>query len=211
MPKHLSLSSRELICTLVVALTAWVGTSSLMAAPEPAVVSPSWSLDFELGHPQPISVTTVQGDVRWYWFVPFEVVNRTDRDRLFVPEATVATDAGDIVTANQGVPPSVYRAIEQELGNPYLERPVEVIGTLRQGEDFARESVIVWPAFEHDVDEVRLFISGLSGETKTAINPMTAEPILLRRTRMLIYDSPGNPQRPQDQPMILRESTDVMR
>lgn len=204
--------SRLMVTALLSALGLVLATpAAIQAFPEPAAVSPSWNLDFEFGSPEPIAIEDVSGTTQWYWFMPYTVVNNSGSDQLFIPEATLATDAGDIISAGQNVPASLFPRIRQRLRNPLLLSPLEVVGRILQGEDYAKESVIIWPAFDHNVDELTLFISGLSGETQAATNPITGESVLMRRTLMLRYAMPGNPASPQSQPVQLVEQRDVMR
>ncbi len=201
----------RLVVAVAVLLGLWM-VRPAQAYPEPAIVSPSWALDFTFDTPRPIAFTDVDGSTRWYWYMTYKVVNNTDEDRLLVPEITIATDTGQILPANHGVPATVFNQIKQQEGNPLLESPMEVVGEILQGEDYAKESVAIWPAFVDDVDQVTVFVAGLSGENTTIQDPATGEPVLLRRTTMLIFDTPGNhPVNPQKQPIELVEQTDVMR
>ena len=202
----------------VVLLLIGLGLVSLFAAsrqtqayPEPAIVSPSWSLDIDVQKPEAIAIEDVDGTVRWFWFMPYKVVNPTDEDLLFIPEITIANDQGEIINAGQGVPPTVFPAIYERMGNPLLLSPVQVVGKLLQGEDFAREGVAIWPASDKDVDAFSVFFAGLNGETQNAINPLTNESVLVRRTLMLEYKTPGNFKHPQDQPIIEVGRREVMR
>jgi len=184
---------------------------STWAYPEPAIVSPSWSLEVEVAKPAAISIEDVDGSIRWFWYVTYKVVNPTDEDLLFIPEITVANDLGQIITAGENVPPTVFPAVKERLGNPLLLSPVQVVGKLLQGEDFAREGVAIWPAPQGDVDAFSVFFAGLNGETQTIANPVSDESVLVRRTLMLDYKSPGNFPRPQDQPIIEAGRREVMR
>ncbi len=199
-----------LILGLCLTLQLSTGPRAL-AYPEPAIVSPSWSLDIEVQAPEAIAIEDVDGTVRWFWYIAYKVVNPTDEDLLFIPEITIANDQGEIINAGQNVPPTVFPAIQERLGNPLLLSPVEVVGKLLQGEDFAREGVAIWPASEQDVDSFSVFIAGLNGETQNAINPVTGESVLVRRTLMLEYKSPGNFVRPQEQTIIEAGQREVMR
>ncbi len=200
-----------LLLVSVCLVIAWAPLQRAMAYPEPAIVSPSWSLDIEVQTPEAISIEDVDGTIRWFWYIAYKVVNPTDEDLLFIPEITIANDLGEIVTAGQKVPPTVYPAIKERLGNPLLLSPVEVVGKLLQGGDFAREGVAIWPASEGDVDAFSVFIAGLNGETQNASNPLTGESVLVRRTLMLEYKSPGNFTRPQDQTIIDGGRREIMR
>ena len=181
------------------------------AHPEPSIVERAWTLDFEYETPEAIAVPSPDGGVDWYWFLPYRIANHTGEDQLFIPEIVIAEDTGQVVQANAGIPTRVFDAIQQRLQNDLLEGPYEVVGRILQGDDHAKESVAIWPNPTRDVDEFRLFISGLSGETQAANNPATGEEILLRRTKMLRYLTPGTDANPARQPIELVEETDVMR
>ncbi len=193
----------------------WVGVvmtaPSALAYPEPAIVSPSWSLLAEVQKPEAISIEDVDGSIRWFWYITYKVTNPTEQDLLFIPEITIANDLGQIINAGENVPPTVFPAIKERLGNPLLLSPVEVVGKLLQGEDFAREGVAIWPAPEGDVDAFSVFFAGLNGETQNVSNPLTDESVLVRRTLMLEYQSPGNFDSPQQQPIIEVRQHEVMR
>jgi len=178
----------------------------------PRTASPAWQLDFDYDAPKPIAVEDLAGQTRWYWYLPYTVSNRTGADRLFVPNASVYTDAGQIITANLDVPPAVFRAVKEQLDNDLLESPSQVVGEILQGPDYARDSVVLWPHFGTDVDRFTLFFSGLSGETATVTVPGSDEPELLRRTAALEFATPGNfPENPQRQPVRDLGREDVMR
>lgn len=204
--------------------------------PQPALAGDDWQLVMTARAPETIAVRDLSGVVRWYWYLPWAVLNESGEDRLFVPEVTVLTDGGEVIEAGRGVPANVFPAIAEALGNPYLESPEAAIGTLRQGEDFLRESVAIWPVSQEDVDRMTVFFAGLSGETRPAISPATGEPltepvldpatgqpvldaegeprrqpVLLRRTEALEYLTPGTPDRPGRLPSILLERSTVLR
>lgn len=199
------------LLSVVVVLAGLLAAQKASAYAEPAIISPSWNLTFTYQKPQAISFTKADGSIAWYWFMPYKVVNNTGEDRLFVPEFTIATNRGQILHAGRNVPPGVYDAIAQRLGNKLLMSPLDVVGKLLQGPDYARESVAIWPAFEHNVDAMAIFVTGLSGETQTVANPLTGKPVLMHRTLMLQYKLPGNPLTPQTQPVVLERQRDVMR
>ncbi|MAE67545.1 MAG: hypothetical protein CMJ18_25080 [Phycisphaeraceae bacterium] len=141
----------------------------------------------------------------------YKVTNRTDTEQFFVPDITIATDQGDIITAGRGVRASVFLSIRKQLGNPLLENPIRMAGRMLIGEDHARESVAIWPVFESDVDRMKLFVAGLSGETRMIRHPLDGKEVVLRKTLMMVYHTPGSDTRPQVQPIRLRRKTWVMR
>lgn len=179
--------------------------------PEPRTVPGSWQLDFTWEKPRAIVLEDGDGAYRWYWYMPYTVVNNSGRTVLFIPEITIATDTGQTIDAGANIPAGLFPLIEQELGNPFLESPIEVVGELLEGEDYARESVAVWPAFEENVTELTIFVAGISGETATVRNPVTDEMVMMRRTLMLRFRLPGDPPSPQRQAVLFEDSREVMR
>lgn len=203
---------------------------------QPAIVSPSWSLDLVLGTPKTLSAENYNGDLRWYWYAPYKVTNLTNDERLFAPQVIITNDRGDIIQAGVGVPPTVFNVVREKLANPLLESPEAVVGQLLQGPDFARESVIIWPVSASDVDRFTIFFGGVDGETQPMVSPSTGqvvtrpatdpltgqtqldaegnlvqEPVRVRRTRAFDYVSPGTHDRPQAQPVELLRQYEVMR
>lgn len=206
------MSRRSLLPLMGLIIVLLAGARSPLAAyPEPAIVSPSWNLDFTFETPRLIAVEDITGTVHWYWYMVYEVTNQTGEDQLFIPEVTIATDTGRIIEAGRGVPAAVFARIKERLGDPLLESPIQIVGRLLQGVDYARKSVTIWPAFEQDVDEFTMFFSGLSGETQTIAHPATGEPVLMRRTLMIRFSLPGTPANPQQQKALLQEQREVMR
>ena len=187
------------------------GAVTVLGFPKPNVVAQSWQLEIRCEPPRPIAITENDGLVHWYWYVPYKVVNNTGEERLFIPEVTVATDQGDIITAGQQIPGAVFKAIASDLDNVLLRNPIDVIGKLLQGDDMAKESVAIWAAFESDVDQLTVFFTGLSGETTIMVNPLTGESQVLRKTLMLHFAMPGTGVHPQGQKLVSSDEKWVMR
>ena len=70
--------------------------------------------------------------------------------------------------------------------------PTRQLGTLQQGEENAKEGLVIWRANELDVTEVSMFVAGISGETATINNPVTGEVVVLRKTLQRDYIVPGD-------------------
>ena len=209
--KHKMMQKHTLLAgtMMLAAILLWQGAAS--AFPEAGAVPKGWQLNFTHDQPRTLAVTMPDGSVRWFWYMAYKVVNNTGEDRMFIPEFTIATDAGDIITAGQDVPAAVWPAVAEKLGNPLLESPADIVGKILQGPDYARESVAIWPVPDHDVDQMSIFVGGISGETATVVNPVTGEQVLVRRSRMITYATPGTVVNPEDQPTKLLSETDVMR
>jgi hypothetical protein len=192
-------------------LGAGLFSSQVSASPEPSLVYGGWEFNFTAEKPRPIQVINADGKPVWYWYVTYKVVNNTGADRMFVPEFAVSTDEGDIIPGGKDVPPSVYEAVRQDTGNKLIVSPSRALGIMLLGEDNARESVVVWKAFDHDVTDVNLFIQGLSGESQTVKNPETGKDVNLHKALMISYSFPGTNVNPASQPVEVVKKKWVMR
>ncbi len=192
-------------------LGAGAATHSALASPEPSLVYGGWEFTFTAEAPRAIRVTNADGKASWYWYVTYKVVNNTGGERMFVPEFVVSTDEGDIIPGGKDVPPSVYEAVRADTGNKLVVSPSRALGLMLQGEDNARESVVVWKAFDHDVTDVNLFIQGLSGETQTVKNPETGADVNLHKAMMISYLFPGTNVNPGVQQVKVLRKKWVMR
>ena len=77
------------------------------------------------------------------------------------------------------------------LGNEMIETQNEIIGDLLQGPENARDGLVIWPARVLQVNEITMFISGISGETIRVRNPITSEQVILYKTIQRNYLIPG--------------------
>ena len=92
-----------------------------------------------------------------------------------------------------------------------LEEELFVRGKILQGEENARESVIIWRDFDPKAVGFKVFISGLSNETAWVTDPMTAKRIALVKTLQLSYGMGGDRDisaeltaQPRDKEWIMR-------
>lgn len=207
--RHVRLGLIALNLALVAVLNA---TPSALAAPEPELVPTSWQLHFEWGTPGVIAVELPnKPEPVLYGYIPYTVTNKTGEDRLFAPDIWVWTDAGELLQANRKVPPTAFAALKSHLRNSLLESPAKIVGRLLQGEDNARDGAIMWPIGDRDANVVRVFIGGLSGETRQIPNPAGGDPIILRKTLTLEYETPGDKIHARMKPFILKGHDWVMR
>jgi hypothetical protein len=162
------------------------------AYPEPNVVPTSWELDVEIKTPRTIAVTLPGSTTaRLFWYMTYTVTNRSGEDQLFIPDVWMFTDTGDLIQANRAVPPTVFARIKEQTKNNLLESPTQVVGTLLQGPDNAKESVAIWPVPDKDVKHVSIYFAGLSGESHN-IKAADGKEVQMRKTLMLDYDTPGD-------------------
>lgn len=180
-------------------------------APEPSIVSNSWQLSFKYSFPRVIAVRLPdENKPQLYWYVTYTVTNETGADQLFIPDMVMLTDHGDLMTANEHISPVVFRAIKNYVADPLLESPTQVIGKILQGPDNARTSVAIWPVPDHDVDMVRIFFGGLSGETHE-VTDSTGQKHELHKTLMAEFDCPGDNTHVVQKPFIKKKQEWVVR
>lgn len=204
---------------LALTLLQFQGRPACAEAPRPSPVPRTWQFDLDWHMPQLIELDTDDdGVIEFYWYMRYTVTNDTGADRLFVPHIQVLTNTGDLTTAGRGISAEVFDAIDARHENPLLQSPVDVIGKLLQGEDNARDSVAIWQPPAEDVDSMRLFFAGLSGDTAVVPHPdadanLPGEPdeIILRKNLVLDFKTPGGSIPVQRRPIKFVEQTWVMR
>lgn len=193
-------------------LTTSVSVSSpVMAAPQPEPIPRRWQLEFEPGALRLAMIPTESGAIQAYYYLTYYVENNTGQDLIFAPSFELATDDGEIRRSGIGVPASVTKQLLERLRNPFLLDQISAVGLLLQGEENAREALVVWPADNLEVDEILIFAAGFSGETTTLTRPDTGEPVLLRKTMMLRYETPGALTGLGDRPIQRAEQRWIMR
>jgi len=210
----------------MLALLTMVGTapSSLWAAPKPAIVPApdTWQLNIRLlGDPQRIVVQFPGFDEpKVYWYLPYTITNNTGQDVDFYPEFEIFTNTFKLYQAGRGVRKYVFNAIRQRYNAtiPLLESEELITGRILQGEDNARDSVIIFEDIDPNATSVKLFISGLSNEATTIESPIYKDPatgkgkdILLKKTLMLQYQIPGDAYSPDQKVMLYRSRQWIMR
>lgn len=168
------------------------------AAPEPSPVPLRWQLDLEPGPLKIAFLNVPEVGPRAYLYMTYKVVNNTGGDMYFAPTFELSNDEGDLLRAGRDVPTEVNRLLLEQLKNPFLKDQTDAIGALRQGEENAREGLVVWPAQTLKADRVTVYCIGFSGETKRVTAPAegsdegkAGEEVVLRKTLMLIHTTPG--------------------
>lgn len=193
-------------------------SAALVAAPPPALAVPQpdpvpqrWQLDVEPGPLRMAVVDLPEKGPRPYFYLTYYVENNTGEDRLFAPSFTMATENGSLRPAGRDVPTEVTRRILRRLDNQFLEDQLGIVGTLQQGEENAKEGLVIWPAENLHVDEIKIFGAGFSGETKRYIRPDTGEEVILRKTLMLRHEAPGSLVGQGDDPIERIQQRWIMR
>lgn len=204
MPLKSVLSAFVLMCTSMLV----VGVEPAAAYPVPKPVPTAWELNCTSGV---LRLFRDPADGRMYWYMTYQVQNSSGRDQIWVPDMTLFSDTGVISKAGVGVPGRVNESIRALQGNPLLETQDEIIGDLRQGQEYARDGLAVWPVQNDRANEVSIFIAGLSGETAREFHPVTGEAIILRKSLHLKFMVDGDLEGRLATPAALMASEWVIR
>ncbi len=154
-----------IIATLAVLLTA--AATSIGMAPEPDPIPKKWELDVVPGALRMATMKGADESIKRYFYLTYKVTNRTTSDVLFAPSFDLVTDDGGVVRSGRDVPAEVTRHIIKDLENAQLQDQISIVGTLLQGEENAQEGIVIWAASDLSLNEIAVFGSGFSGETKT--------------------------------------------
>lgn len=152
--------------------TAIPASPAAAAAPEPNPVPRRWQLDVAVGPLRLATVETPEHGRRDYLYTFYKVVNNSGEDLLFAPMFELATDEGHLIRSGRGVPAAVTQELLRRLENPFLQDQISIIGVLLQGEENAKEGLVIWPAEGLKVDELSIYAAGFSGETVTLEIPV---------------------------------------
>lgn len=226
------------LCAAPVLMPAFAqeGQAPKDITPQPDAVTQDWFFDFEYSQPDTIAIETPDGTIEWYWYMTYKITNFDEEELFFDPRIAIHSDNGEIVTANLGIDASVFKEVRNLLENPLLRESVEMPGRVFRGENYARQSAIIWKVSDEDIDSFKVFVGGIYGETKTVNDPSTGKPIMvpvidvltgkpvkdadgkpamqplqLKRTRMIHYETPGTTESQQNPSIQLIEEKDVLR
>ena len=194
------------VAAAAVAVLAVVG--SVMAYPKPDPVPPRWELKFLPGDLR-LYVDPVSDES--YWYLTYEIMNRTGRGHVWAPTFTLYSDSGEIIASGRGVSTRVTSDLRELLANELMENQNEIIGEIFHGREHAKEGLVIWPAGTLDVNEISMFVAGISGETTTVTNPITGEVVVLRKTLQRDYLVAGDALPRGSRPVDLVRQRWVMR
>ena len=189
-----------------------LGVGDASTYPTPSEVPINWELEIQFDAPRAVHLQFDRTEpFKTYWYMHYTVINRTGKDRIFVPQFDLYTDTGQVIRAGQRIPSSIFRQIRELQGSPLLRDTIDMVGKLLQGEDNAKEGLAIWPDFDPKAGAIDVFIGGLSGETVEVKLPKpiraskqhatatgaSQTTIILSKTLHLSYKVPGEaPQRP---------------
>jgi hypothetical protein len=193
-----------------------------VAAPQPSPYPIAWELKFEHGKPKRVVVTPAgSSKPEAFWYMTFGVTNLGSQEQRFLPVFELMTQDGDVIRSDNNIPVSVFAHVKTVERNNELESMTQIAGVVRVGEENVREGVAIWREPTPEMGHFSIFVSGLSGESVIMKddkgNPVMKEvdgrklPVVLRKTRKLDYQVPGDARLRGVDPANAIEETWVMR
>lgn len=183
-------------------------------APEPDPIPRRWQLDVEMG-PLRVANIDLPGGSKAFYYLTYKVTNNTGSDLLFAPAFDLSTSDGGVIRSGRDVPAQVTRSLMESLGNPLLEDQIGIIGMLLQGEENAKDGLVIWPADDLRITEISVYSAGFSGETRMieVRNPNTGQNdrVILRKTLMTRYAAPGETTNRGTRPFSVLEQRWILR
>jgi hypothetical protein len=174
-----------------------------LAAPEPAIVPgpDEWMVDATFEHPKEITLR-LKGDKKpsRFWYTLITLTNKTGSDVDFYPKCDLMTDTFQIVPAGTSLSAAVFEKIKRrhQRKYPFLELVEKSSNKILQGKDNTKDIAIIWPDFDAEAKNIKIFIAGLSNETVVIDHPVAkdedgrAVKVYLRKTLELSYAFPGD-------------------
>jgi hypothetical protein len=180
------------VSALAIVLAAAPVDSAATASPAPAAaMSAVRDLDFE---PSELRLFKDAETGKHYWYMTYEVVNKTGSEVRFAPRIDLVVDDGRILAQGEGVPSGAVRSIKAFLGNELLEDQFEILGPVLPGKEHAKSGLVVFRADDLNPTELTVMVQGLSKETEKRPHPKSGEQVTLRKTVRLDYLVPGDPK-----------------
>ncbi len=184
-------------------------------APEPDPAPRRWQLAIEPGLLRVASVDVAGEGRKSYFYFTYKVTNGSGNDLLFAPSFDLGVDAGAVRRSGRDVPADVTKKILADLEDKELQDQIGIVGMLPQGEENAKEGVVIWPVNETHLAEVSVYAAGFSGEmrTVTSKDPKTGKTAstTVRKTLMLRFQAPGDLHNVGSNPLPLVEQRWIMR
>src|SRR5262249_14738039 len=142
-----------------------------------------------------------------FWYMTYTVTNLSNQEQNYLPRFEMLTEDGRVIRSDDHITVEVLESIRRRERNLHLESVVEIAGTLRVGEDQARDGVAIWREPDPRMGRFSIFVAGLSGEAVILkdskgepITTSTADgqkrPVVLWKTLALDYHMAGDEKFP---------------
>lgn len=211
-------ASLALPAAAVVSLTATDGpiSAALARAPEPDATPKRWELRTKFSALRVLNID-IDGKSQAYYYLTYKVENHTGQDIFFAPAFDLVTADGAVTKSGKGVSDEATKKVIAYIGNSFIQDQIAILGPMLQGDENAKEGVVIWPADSLRPGELTVYASGFSGEAAEVKPPTsdaskgTPEKVVLRKTRSLLFKVPGEVSNIKDTPITVSEDTWVMR
>ena len=162
-PKHVGPIIAAVCLLAAAALWLLAPTASASPYPEPSVYPTSWELNFTHSDPKRIVVEVPDSGVpKAFWYMTFNVVNKTDREQMFLPVFELLMRDGQVIRSDDKIPAHVFDAIKLRERIKYLQPFPKISGLLRIGDDEAKDGVAIWPETDRRMGDFSIFVQGLT-------------------------------------------------
>lgn len=122
----------------------------------------AWMLEVNFDRPQQVALDIAMEGEEGYWYMTYEVTNRTGADRyLFLKIIVVVNDDLNRKHRDRLIP-ALEKGIERTLDTELLNR-VELIGKIKDGE--TKRCIALLGTLGYDIKTIDLYIDGLANET----------------------------------------------
>lgn len=200
-------------------IVALAGMASLVGmtgmAPEPDPIPRRWELKVDVGA---LRVTTMEvaGQPRAFAYMTYKVTNKSGKDLLFAPSFELSFGGPKAVRAGSDIPAEVTDALLAKIGDPLVQDQIAVIGTLLNGDENARQGLVIWSCENLAPQKLSMYAAGFSGETATVELPSPKDPkvkekAILRKTLMVQYAQVGEIGGRGDKALDVSEQRWIMR
>jgi hypothetical protein len=152
----------------------------------------TWRLDRRFRPMRMISVPDpVSKKPMLYWYLIYTVTNDTDQQTVrFNPDFTLLTDKlkvhRDVIDMN------AFAAIKRRHKGLLLKSAIEIAGPLQRGVGYAKTGVAIFRGVDRETDSFKVFVSGLSDDSRAVKNPVTGKSTNLYWTLERSYRLPGD-------------------
>jgi hypothetical protein len=193
-PSHCPAPGRSRRLRSVVAFAGMAmaaGVMSGMSPPEPDPIPRRWQLEVEVGDLRVATFDVKDEGRKAYFYMTYKVTNNSGEDLLFAPSFELAMDH-QVLRSGRQIPLDVTKQLLESTKINQIEDQISIIGQLLQGKENAKHGLVVWPASELSTLDLTLYAAGFSGETATVERPDNKDKVVLRKSLMVRYASPGD-------------------